>query len=187
MEQKIENWDSHKKVVNKSYYTINKTVSMTLKYIKNEDGHFVCPDCGITKKNQNTMHYHMKKHEDQLNHVCKSCKKGFLQKQTLDLHIRSKHPELLKDSKEETKKFTCPHDSCDFSALTKGNCLIHYLRVHCQDEIKNIMINNSDTKTFTCNECNDEFNSSSAFYYHCKGCVQINNKEKQQMIREILA
>ena len=70
---------------------------MPLKYIKDEDGNFVCshPGCGFTKRNQSTLHYHMKKHEEQLDHICKTCKKQFLQKQTLDLHIRSKHPELI--------------------------------------------------------------------------------------------
>lgn len=175
MGQKIENMAEAKKVANNSNDT--RTSSMPLKYIKNEDGNFVCPDCGITKKNQNTMHYHMKKHEEQLTHICKACKKGFLQKQTLDLHMRSKHPELIKDSANTTdKKFKCPFDNCEFSALTKGNCVIHCLRVHFQDEIKNMMIVNNDTKTIECNECATEFNSSCAFYYHCKGCMNIDKK-----------
>ena len=110
---------------------------MTIKYTKNENGDFVCPDCGVIKKRQNSMHYHMKKHMEELNHVCKVCNKGFLQKQTLDLHMKSKHSELIKDSE---KKFTCPFDGCEFAALTKGNCIIHCLRVHCQEEIKEIIL-----------------------------------------------
>jgi len=176
MGQKIENVAEAKKVANNSN-DIRTTTSMPLKYIKNEQGNFVCPDCGVTKKNQNTMHYHMKKHEEQLTHVCKACKKGFLQKQTLDLHMRSKHPELVKnETNSEDKKFKCPFDNCTFSALTKGNCVIHCLRVHFQDEIKNMMIVNNETKTIECNECGTEFNSSCAFYYHCKGCMNIDKK-----------
>ena len=149
---------------------------MPLKYVKDEEGNFVCPHpgCGIKKKNQNTMHYHMKKHEEQLDYTCKTCKKQFLQKQTLDLHIRSKHPELANDNDE--KKFKCPFDNCDFKALTKGNCVIHCLRVHFQDEINDIMIKDEETKMIYCNECQKEFSSSTAFYYHCKNCFDQHAK-----------
>lgn len=171
MGQKIENSLDKNKGANK---TLRST--MPLKYTKNDNGEFVCPDCGITKKNQSTMHYHMKKHEEQLTHVCKSCKKGFLQKQTLDLHIRSKHPDLVKDDNSD-KKFKCPFDNCEFSALTKGNCIIHCLRVHFQDEINNIMVKDNETKMIYCNECDKEFSSSCAFYYHCKGCLDFNKSD----------
>jgi len=159
---------------------------MTLKYTKNEDGHFVCPECNVVKQRQNSMHYHMKKHLDELNHVCKSCNKGFLQKQTLDLHMRSKHPELVE---EEGTKFTCPFNDCNFSALTKGNCVIHALRVHFQEEIKEIMETHADTKTISCKGCKAEFQSSCSFYYHCKGCIQTPEKqtEKYEKLQEILA
>jgi hypothetical protein len=183
MGQKIENVSMAKKGTNKSL----SHTSMPLKYTKNEDGNFVCPDCGVVKKNQNTMHYHMKKHEEQLSHICKACKKGFLQKQTLDLHMRSKHPELMKDTSSDDKKFKCPFDNCDFSALTKGNCIIHCLRVHFQDEINNIMIKDNETKTICCNECDKEFSSSCAFYYHCKGCMNLDeNSIKYQKFQEAL-
>lgn len=190
MEQKIEKRMEAKKGIKYTLCSIVPKTSMTLKYIKNEDGHFVCPypGCGFTKKNQSTLHYHMKKHEEQLEHICKTCKKQFLQKQTLDLHIRSKHPELLKDSSSAEKKFKCPFDDCDFSALTKGNCIIHCLRVHCQDEINKIMLKNNETKTISCNECGCEFHSSCSFYYHCKKCVNLDEKnEKYQKIQEVLA
>jgi hypothetical protein len=141
-------------------------MTMTLTYIKNDEGLFVCPDCGITKKNQNTMHYHMKKHKEELTHTCKDCKKGFLQKQTLELHIRSKHP-----GKETSKKFNCTYHNCEFSALTKGNCIIHYIRVHFQDEMNSIMM--KDGKIYTCTNCDTEYSSSCAFYYHCKDCMDV--------------
>ncbi len=149
---------------------------MTYKYIKDAEGNFVCPHCNVTKKNQNTMHYHMKKHEEQLEHVCKTCNKGFLQKQTLDLHMKSKHPELVEG---KTKKIACPFDGCEFSALTKGNCIIHMLRIHFQDEIKEIMNVEEDTKVISCTECKNEFNSSSAFHYHCKGCIDFDKDSKK--------
>ena len=162
--------------------TCKKVVAepMTLTYFKNEDGHFVCPDCNVVKTRQNSMHYHMKKHLEELNHVCKACKKGFLQKQTLDLHIRSKHPEL---QEVETKKFSCPFDGCEFRALTKGNCVIHCLRVHFQEEMKLIMKVNS--KTISCTKCNTDFQSSCSFYYHCKNCIDTEKDNKFQKLQEI--
>jgi hypothetical protein len=187
MGQKIENKSSAKKETTNTFVFSN-SVSMPLKYIKDDDGNFVCPDCGVKKKNQSTMHYHMKKHEEQLTHTCKACKKGFLQKQTLDLHMRSKHPELMKDIATNEKKFKCPFDDCDFSALTKGNCVIHCLRVHFQDEIKQIMNNDNETKCIHCEECGNEFNSSCSFYYHCKGCVPFDkNGDKFKKFQEIAA
>ena len=97
--KKIDCVMSHKKVI--------RQPAMLFTYTKNEHGQFICPDCGAIKNRQNSMHYHMKKHQEELNHICKCCKKGFLQKQTLDLHIRSKHPEMVKDD-QQTKKFKCP-------------------------------------------------------------------------------
>jgi len=190
MGQKIENVEAVKKSTNKTPSTSKPNSTMTLKYTKNEDGDFVCPHagCGFTKRNQSTLHYHMKKHEEQLEHVCKSCKKGFLQKQTLDLHIRSKHPELVKDTAYSEKKFKCPFDNCEFSALTKGNCVIHCLRVHCQDEINNIILKDNETKMINCTKCQKEFSSSCAFYYHCKTCISIEKDNiKYQKLQEILA
>ncbi len=190
MGQKIENPIMCKKVTTKATISSNITSTMPFKYIKNDDGDFVCPHpgCGFTKRNQSTLHYHMKKHEEQLDHICKTCKKQFLQKQTLDLHIRSKHPELIKDSISLDKKFKCPFDNCEFAALTKGNCIIHCLRVHYQDEINNLMIKNAETKTICCNECQKEFSSSCAFYYHCKACMDFNkNDEKYKKFEEICA
>lgn len=149
-----------------------KKSNMVFKYVKNDEGLFVCPTCNITKKNQNTMHYHMKKHQEQLSHTCKVCKKGFLQKQTLDLHMRSKHPDSDID-----KKFKCTYDNCEFAALTKGNCVIHYIRVHFQDAINNIMV--KDGKIHTCTKCDTEFSSSCAFYYHCKDCLDFIKEDSK--------
>ena len=186
MGQKIENVKDAK--LGTTNLKSSQSSTMPLKYIKDDDGNFVCPDCGIKKKNQNTMHYHMKKHEEQLTHICKACKKGFLQKQTLDLHIRSKHPELLKEDTSSEKKYKCPFDNCEFSALTKGNCVIHCLRVHFQDEINNLMTKDNETKMIYCNECNKEFRSSCAFYYHCKSCMNFNKDDiKHQKLIEITA
>ncbi len=188
MRQKIEISSVEKKGVTNILFSTKQPSTMPYTYTKNENGEFVCPDCGVVKKNQNTMHYHMKKHEEDLSHICKVCKKGFLQKQTLDLHIRSKHPETIKNPSNNEKKFKCPFDNCEFAALTKGNCIIHCLRVHFQDEINNIMAKDEETKTIYCSECEKEFSSSCAFYYHCKGCMTFDkNDNKYKKFEELTA
>jgi len=149
-------------------------------YQKDENGLFTCPHCDYKKANQSTMHYHMKKHAEKLSHECKICKKGFLQKQTLDLHMRSKHPEQMKTREGvEVKKFKCPIDGCEFKSLTKGNCIIHCLRIHFQEEIKEIMEVNDDTKTITCTLCEQEFHNSCSFYYHMKECFPFDTSDKK--------
>ena len=35
--------------------------STKMTYIRNEQGHYVCPECDVVKVKQNTMHYHMTK------------------------------------------------------------------------------------------------------------------------------
>ena len=157
---------------------------MTFTYIKNDEGDFVCPTCNVVKRRQNSMHYHMKKHLEEKQHVCTTCKKGFLQKQTLDLHIRSKHPELLH---EEKAKHACPFENCTFSAITKGNLIIHLLRLHFQEEISTIMLQDAETKIITCDGCDKVFQSSCSFYYHCKGCVTFDKEsEKYKTVKHIL-
>jgi hypothetical protein len=156
---------------------------MKLKYIRNEQGHYVCPICGTVKENQNTMHYHIKRHADSLPHVCKICKKGFLQKQTLDLHMTARHPDVIAaNDSRTTKEFVCPVDGCAFKALAKGNCRVHILRVHFQEEVKEIM-KVDDDKTIKCDICNDTFNSPGAFYYHCHDCIILaeNDTRKQYL------
>ena len=133
---------------------------MVFKYQKNADDLFVCPHCNETKKNQNTMHYHLKKHEGSLPHTCKHCSKKFLHKNMLDLHISARHPETTADN--EKTNFCC--NSCDYSSLTKSNRLIHFMRVHCRD----ITSKNKDGDS--CKVCSKEFNNSTAFYYHTVKC-----------------
>ena len=157
---------------------------MPLVYKKNKEGLFVCPHCDYKKSNQSSMHYHMKKHEEERSHICKTCKKGFLQKQTLELHIRSKHPEL---KTTEEKKSSCPFDKCAFTAMTKGNCIIHCLRTHFQEEMKASMNVHEDTKIIECTTCNKEFQSSCSFYYHAKRCFPFDTKnEKYQKLQSLI-
>ena len=136
------------------------------KYIRNEAGHFVCPTCGIVKEKQNTMYYHMKRHEEEMPHTCKVCRKGFLQRQTLDLHMRSKHADA-----PAYKDYVCPHADCEFSAHTKGNCRTHYFRVHCSEEVGELLVHDKEAGTIECIGCDRSFNSLGLFYYHCSECI----------------
>lgn len=153
---------------------------MPLKYIRNENGHFVCPTCGITKENQNTMHYHMKKHENSLPFSCKFCKKGFLQKQTLELHIRSKHAdESSAHSTDSETTYSCPFTDCEFCAKTRGNLRTHCIRTHFQEDADKLMLVDETNNEICCVQCENSFKSKTAFYYHCLDCIDIPKSDKR--------
>ena len=138
---------------------------MVFQYIKNADNHFVCPYCNVVKKNQNTMYYHMKKHEGSLPHTCKHCSKKFLHKNMLDLHITARHPETTK----EKEVFACPVDCCAYESLTKANRIIHFMRVHCKDLSNEKKVDSPGSK-LSCKQCIKEFNNSTSYYYHAAKC-----------------
>ena len=150
---------------------------MCSKYIKNEQGWFVCPSCNVVKQNQNTMYYHMKKHEGKLPFECSICKKDFIQKASLELHMLSKHKDK---NVEKVDTFQCPFEGCEFKALTKANRRIHCLRKHFKNEITDIMEENN-----TCSTCKSSFLSNTAFYYHALGCIRVNEHAKQELIKSI--
>lgn len=157
---------------------------MSLKYTKNDEGLYVCPHCNVTKKNQNTMHYHMKKHEDTMPFTCKACKKGFIQKQALDLHISSRHPDLAKKESLQIE-CPCPFDGCDFKAVTKGNCRTHCIRIHFKDEVDEIL-EKADNQ-YNCLECNKTFNSATAFYYHAIDCIELDHADPRiPLVQDII-
>jgi hypothetical protein len=143
--------------------------SSKLEYIRNDDGHFICPYCGEVKERQNTMHYHMKKHDGEMPFKCKTCKKGFLQKQTLDLHIQAKHPELIIKENKPKKEYCCPFKDCTFKSLSKGNRRIHAMRIHFKKDLEEFIEHSSST--YKCLICSDQFDSSTHFYYHLGDCA----------------
>jgi hypothetical protein len=145
------------------------TVKMPNQYIKNAEGQFICPHCDYTARIQSTMHYHLKKHEGALPHACKHCDSKFLQKNLLELHIRSRHKETIKS--QET--FKCPCNDCDYEDMRKGNRLIHFVRVHLKD-LTEALKNKTDAEgcITSCSCCNKSFKSMTQFYYHAAGCVK---------------
>ena len=143
-------------------------------YEKNANGEYVCGICKATKKNQNTMHYHLKKHEGHLPFECTVCKKEFLHAQTLAVHIAARH------SKENSASLKCP--CCPYKTLTKANRVIHYMRKHCSTEMANMK-----AKDNVCPTCTKVCNSSTAFIYHLStGCIPLS-EEKQLQLNTLLA
>lgn len=154
--------------------------SPRLVYIKNEAGEFVCPECAVTKKNQNTMHYHMLRHTDVLPNTCEFCQKSFLQKQQLDLHLKTNagkgtHPAA------DMVLYECPFDGCDFESPSKGNCRTHCMRIHVGEEVGKILERDAEKK-ISCKVCSNSFKSLTAFYYHSYSCVHLDEKDSRHLL-----
>jgi hypothetical protein len=168
-------------------FTMPPTKQKAFTYIRTEQGKFICPTCGVVKQRQNSMHYHMKTHQQDPNHTCPYCNKTFLQKQTLELHLRTKHTDRLVATEDGVgggagaggaggagavkPSFSCPISGCDYQSHTKGNCVIHCLRVHFQEEITPHLRVVQDRRVYSCGHCQNEFQSTTAFYYHIKSCI----------------
>jgi KRAB domain-containing zinc finger protein len=133
---------------------------MVYEYKKNNDGNYVCTVCSEVKKNQNTMHYHMKKHEGKQSYECKSCDKKFYQKYALDDHIKLNH------SKEPLVEIKCPFDDCSQSFVKKEHCRIHIARNHVKKELEPLIEKKNDSKIHTCLTCEKNYNSYPAILYH---------------------
>jgi hypothetical protein len=147
---------------------------MPYTYQKDTEGNYVCTICQEVKKNQNTMHYHMKNHEGHLPFQCKTCKKEFLHSQTLALHIAARH------SKEQAAHLKCP--CCPYKTLTRANRIIHFMRKHCEEELKQF-----STGGLTCPTCNKVCNSNTAFLYHvATSCIELPIV-KQEFLNDITA
>ena len=149
---------------------------MISKYTKNKNGEFVCPSCSDVKKNQNTMFYHMKKHEGKLPYVCNICSKDFIQKSSLELHKLSKH----KSDNDCDDFFVCPYPNCSFKSLTKANTRIHTIRKHFNDEIQEIQ------DELNCLSCKKEFQSSTAFLYHAINCIESEDESKLKLLDSLI-
>ena len=130
-------------------------------YTKNEKGEFICPHCDETKKRQNTMFYHMKKHAGDFTHSCTICSKGFIQKSGLVQHMAQIHPESTTDK----LSWNCP--CCEHTCPIKSNLLIHIARRHGSGWIP------SATGACTCTGCNKAYSSATAYYYHASKCFKV--------------
>lgn len=153
---------------------------MTYIYTKNANGLYVCPHCNITKKNQNTMHYHLKTHETRLPYECTFCKKGFLHASTLELHNRAQH------SKEDEKLMKCNVPGCEFKGtLTKANLLIHFVRKHCAKEAQATL--DVCHAGYGCKLCGKNTKSLTAYHYHAMSCIQIQDATTAERLKQLQA
>lgn len=150
----------------------------TLKYIRTAEGNFQCPHCDKITEKQNTMYYHVKKnHTDDLPYQCKKCEGSprFLQKGSYLLHLAAVHPDDADDDGKTNPyagvSYSCSFEGCSHSSQTKANVLIHFARSHCKSWIPGF------TKGCACSGCAKEFNSSSAYLYHCVSCLSAKAPE----------
>lgn len=153
-------------------------------YYKNDTGQFVCNFCGDVKNKQNTMHYHVNKnHKGTFPHKCNGCKKEFLQKSALDIHIAARHPESLE---KVIPKYKCP--CCKYNSINKGNRRIHYFRLHLQDivsEYEQVIIED-DIKQFKCLCCEKILKSQTSFLYHLGECVCLSDFDPRKSDWELI-
>jgi hypothetical protein len=158
---------------------------MTISYVKNDDGHFVCQHkgCGQVFEKQNTMYYHVKRHaadeQKTFAYECTDCGKGFIQKSAYLHHMAALHPTIVDVALDEKttmknpyigQEYKCP--CCDNVTRTKANALVHYARLHAKDWIP------SYNKEKGCVSCDKKFGSIAAYLYHCTGCVPATRKHK---------
>lgn len=157
----------------RAFWAATPSKMSTVKYIKNELGHFQCSHCNKTCEKQNTMYYHIKKnHSEEFKFTCPHCEdpKHFVQKSAYLQHLASAHAEFEKEEENPylTMEFSCP--CCDHTAKTKANILVHYARTHARDWVPTFEKNN-ETKKCSCKGCAKEFPSSTGYYYHAIGCL----------------
>jgi hypothetical protein len=165
-------------------------LTSTVKYIRNEDNHFVCPHCGIVEKHQNTMLYHIEsKHEMKFRFECTQCPgpdtPKFLQKCTYLRHLAAIHPTNPHPSETEKNMyadicFKCPDPECSHSTQTKANMRIHFARSHAKHWIPSYVKNKG------CTGCSKVFASSSAYLYHATECFKAEAPSDQLMMLSLI-
>ena len=137
---------------------------MTFDYIRTESGDFQCPHCEFTKKNQSTVHMHIKaKHNGTFKHKCEHCNYECAARQTLENHVISKHPEQV----DVVREFACP--CCTFESLTKGGLRSHYLLKHLAKYVSTYFAKTDEG--IQCSHCGTGFNSKPSFIYHLVNCL----------------
>ena len=140
---------------------------MTFEYIRTETGEFQCPHCDFTKKNQSTVHMHIKaKHSGAFKHKCEHCAYECPARQTLDNHMAAKHPDQLD---QRVREFVCPHTTCCFQSLTKGGLRSHYLLKHLSGYTNKYL--GKTEEGIQCSHCGTDFHSKPSYVYHLVNCL----------------
>ncbi len=137
--------------------------AMVFEYKKNEQGLYVCGTCGATKEKQNTMHYHLQKHEGTMKYACThtGCTKKFYQKYALDDHVKLNH-----STKPIEPSISCPWTDCKDKFHKKEHCRLHIARNHLKEYLAPLIIKKEDSKVHTCGSCKKDYNSYPAILYH---------------------
>lgn len=143
---------------------------MPFKYITNDNGQYVCPICSAVKEKMNTMHYHLKNHDNNYPFECNKCKYKCMQKKSLENHILTQHS----SDTEKCKPFKCVFPNCSFESFTKGNRKIHCSRKHFKEEIDKIR-----NEENSCDVCKKTFKSNEAFDYHVLNCISVSSEKKK--------
>jgi len=154
------------------------------KYLKNEAGLYICPECAFTTAKSSTLCMHLNRHDETRQNKCKHCDKIFLQKQTLEKHLenfsgKGSHPAL------DAERFECPEPSCPFTSSGKGNCRTHFMRTHMGKEASALLERIEDT--ISCHTCKNTYDSLTAFYYHSLGCVSLVATDARHALLEQLS
>ena len=149
---------------------------MVFQYQKNEQGHYVCGICKEVKLNQNTMHYHLQKHEGTMPHECPHCQKRFYQKYALDDHIKLRH-----SKKPVETNIKCPFDNCTRCFQKKEHCRVHIARNHLKKELEPLIEKKTDSKVHTCLTCKKDYNSYPAILYHAMDHLKEDNLLKDKL------
>lgn len=135
---------------------------MTYKYEKNDAGHYICTICGEDKgPNQNTMHYHMKKHDGCMPHACQHCHKRFYQKYALDDHLKTRHA----DKPEAVANLACPFPGCSEKYHKKLHLRVHIARNHIREMVDKWITKKSEGG-YSCSYCNSDHKSHPGILYH---------------------
>lgn len=134
-------------------------VSMVYEYKKNADGHYVCTICNCVKKNQNTMHYHMQKHEGSRPHKCSHCDMTFIQKYALDTHTKIQHSDKVPEMK-------CPFENCDHTVHKKEYLRVHIARNHISETLKPWIVKSENAGSYSCDCCKKVCKSYPSILYH---------------------
>lgn len=151
---------------------------MVYQYQKNAAGDFVCHICSAVKKNQSTMHYHLKRHEGKLPFQCPTCKREFLHASVLALHVAARH------SRPSAGELACP--VCPYKTLTKANRVLHFLRNHCAEDVA--AFRKRCTTPLACAGCGKACNSPTAHLYHAAsaGCLAPSCPQRQEQLAALL-
>ena len=153
---------------------------MTIEYVKNDAGQFVCTHkgCNKTCSRQNTMYYHVMRHRNEFTYKCADCDKGFIQKSAFLHHMAAIHPGNdtvripNKDANANIVKNTIiSEDPLPYDEGTNKNSV---------DDIK--IKNPYEGQTFTCPCCKHETRTkaNALVHYarlHAKDWIPAYNKD----------